>query len=199
MCGRPAAASTAKIATAVSNSIDAIAGLTAHTPVRSPIMFAQRPPTAPMLRWERNRASDGPSARQIPQPRVTRLRTRRAFGEKMTRRWLYRTQRRRAPSGSLRLVAPAQVVGQDLAAVLVLVAVDAEVLPVAAIGRVVAVIAVLVMDGEQVQVRRVEFARALRTDPAMQRQRALAISAGALAAVSRASSHQRRGVDPGPP
>ena len=58
----------------------------------------------------------------------------------------------------------------------VVVAVDAEVLPVAAIGRVVVMVAVFVVHGEQVQGIEFELARTLGTDPPMLLQRALAIS-----------------------
>src|SRR3989440_8096421 len=51
------------------------------------------------------------------------------------------------------------------ARVLVLVAIDAEELPVRAVGRVVVVVAVLVMDGQLAQARGGEFARAARADP----------------------------------
>ena len=50
---------------------------------------------------------------------------------------------------------------------LVLVAVDAEVFPVAAVGRVVVVVAVLVVDGQQVQAGRVELPAALGADRAV--------------------------------
>src|SRR5215510_7081529 len=50
-------------------------------------------------------------------------------------------------------VLAGQVVAEEARRVLGFVAVDAEVLPVAAVGGVVVVVAVLVMDGEQVEVR----------------------------------------------
>jgi len=61
--------------------------------------------------------------------------------------------------------------------VLVPVAVDAEVLPVAAVGRVVVAVAVLSVDGQQVEIRAVELARALGADPAVERARARAARA----------------------
>src|SRR5262249_19848533 len=74
------------------------------------------------------------------------------------------------------VVPPREVLGEHAAAVLVVVAVDAEVLPVAAVGRVVVMVTVAVVDGEQVQVRALELARALGADPAVQGERALAIT-----------------------
>ena len=59
---------------------------------------------------------------------------------------------------------------------LVLVAVDAEVLPVAAVRGIVVVVAVLVVDGQQVEGRAVELARAPGADPPMQREGALAVA-----------------------
>ena len=50
---------------------------------------------------------------------------------------------------------------------LVLVAVGAQVFPVAAVGRVVVVVAVLVVDGQQVQVGLAEFPAALGADRAV--------------------------------
>src|SRR5262249_60374677 len=55
-------------------------------------------------------------------------------------------------------------------------AVDAQVLPVAAVRRVVVVIAILVVDGEQVQLLALELAGALGADPAVQGERTLAIA-----------------------
>jgi hypothetical protein len=84
-----------------------------------------------------------------------------------------------APDEAFSLVAPAHVVGEDLATVLGLMAVGTEVLPVASVGRVVVVVAVPVVDGEQVEVIRLELARAARADPPVQGERALAISLAA--------------------
>src|SRR5438128_889662 len=69
----------------------------------------------------------------------------------------------------------AHVVGEDTAAVLVLVTIHAEVFPVAAVGRVVVVIAVAVMNCEQVERRGIELAGALCTEPAVKLQRAGAV------------------------
>ena len=80
------------------------------------------------------------------------------------------------PLGLLR-----QILGQQVAAVLRLVAVDAQILPVAAVGRIVPVIAVLVVDGEQMERGAIELARALGADPAVQDERALAIAEAPLA------------------
>jgi len=51
----------------------------------------------------------------------------------------------------------------DRARMLVLVAVDAEQLPIRAVGRIVVVVAVLVVDGELAQPPRREVPRAMRT------------------------------------
>src|SRR5262245_13202945 len=83
-------------------------------------------------------------------------------------------------------VAPArQVIAEQPAAVLVLVAIDAEVLPVAAVGRVVVVVAVLVVDGEKVEIRGFELASALRANPAVQAKGLLAVAE---------APHPRRGL-----
>jgi hypothetical protein len=54
--------------------------------------------------------------------------------------------------------------------VLGLVAIHAEVLPVAAVAGIVVVIPILVMNREQVEVSLVELASAARTDPAVKRE-----------------------------
>src|SRR4030095_14384643 len=82
---------------------------------------------------------------------------------------------------AVRPVAAGGVVSQQLAAVLILVAVHAQVLPVAPVGRVVVVITVLVVHGQEMQRVGIELARAFRTDPTVQRERALAIAHRALA------------------
>src|SRR2546423_11439639 len=69
----------------------------------------------------------------------------------------------------------AEIVAEKPLGVLGLVALGAEVLPVAPVRRVVVVVAVLVVDGEQVKVLLVELARAARADPTVQRQRARAV------------------------
>src|SRR5687768_13278319 len=61
------------------------------------------------------------------------------------------------------------------ARVLVLVAVDAQELPVAAVGRVVVVVAVPVVHGELAQPLAVELARAARADPRQDLQRLRAV------------------------
>src|SRR5262249_12931383 len=71
-------------------------------------------------------------------------------------------------------ILAAQIVAEQPDAVLRVVAVDAEVLPVAPVRRVVGVVAVAVMDGEEMEVGAIELARAARADPAVQRERALA-------------------------
>src|SRR5512139_956407 len=95
------------------------------------------------------------------------------------------------------VVAAAQVVGEDVAAVLVVMAVGAEVLPIAAIGWIVVMIAVAMMDGQQMQGAGIELARALGADPSMQRQRALAIALGALRGLRPRGAHERAGIDGG--
>src|SRR5207302_2181254 len=69
----------------------------------------------------------------------------------------------------------AEIVAEKPFGVLGLVALGAEVLPIAPVRRVVVVIAVLVVDGEQVQVLLVELARAARADPTVHCQRARAV------------------------
>src|SRR6185295_11239270 len=66
------------------------------------------------------------------------------------------------------------------ARVLVLVAVHAQELPVAAVGRVVVVVAVLVVHGELAQTLAAELARAAAADPRQDLERLLAVGAGAL-------------------
>jgi len=68
--------------------------------------------------------------------------------------------------------------------VFVLVAVGAKQLPVAAIGGVVVVIAVFVMDFEQLEIGMREGARAAAADPRIHFQRAFAIAGGALVGVA---------------
>src|SRR5436190_4568931 len=65
--------------------------------------------------------------------------------------------------------------GIDDARVLVLVAVDAKQLPVRAVGRIVVVVAVLVVHGELAQARRGKFARATGADPRQDLQRSFAV------------------------
>src|SRR5213078_2201114 len=71
-----------------------------------------------------------------------------------------------------------------LAGVLVLVAIDAQQLPVRSVGRIVVVVAALVVDGQLAHALRVELAGAARADPGKDLQRALAV-------VHRASSRSR--------
>jgi TRAP-type uncharacterized transport system fused permease subunit len=49
--------------------------------------------------------------------------------------------------------------------VLIIVTIEAEQFPVAAVGRIVVVVVVLMMDRELVQLPAVKFASAVRTDP----------------------------------
>src|SRR5690242_7873455 len=80
------------------------------------------------------------------------------------------------PCSCCSVVATGQVITEDATRVLVLVTVDAEILPVAAVGRVVLVVPVLVMDGEEMEVRAIELPRALGADPPVQRERAFAVA-----------------------
>jgi len=57
-----------------------------------------------------------------------------------------------------------------------LVTVDAQVFPVGAVGRVVVVVAVLVVHGEQVQRARVELAGTTGADPAVEGEGTLAVA-----------------------
>jgi hypothetical protein len=83
---------------------------------------------------------------------------------------LWRKESSRQPSG-----LPLQIVSEQAAAVLVVMAVDAEIFPVAAVGGIVVVVAVFVVYGQQVQIVRLELAAALGADPAMQFQGAFPI------------------------
>lgn len=60
-----------------------------------------------------------------------------------------------------------KVIAQNSPGMLILVAIDAEVFPVAAVWRVVGRIPVFVMDGQKVEVGSVELAGALGTNPPM--------------------------------
>src|SRR5262245_29349597 len=73
-----------------------------------------------------------------------------------------------------RLGAAAGLVILD-AGVLVLVAVDAEEFPVAAVGRIVVVVAILVVDGQLAQALRRKFARAAGADPGQELEGLLAV------------------------
>ena len=64
----------------------------------------------------------------------------------------------------------AEILTQQAATVLIVVAMVADIFPVGTIGRVVMVVAVLVMDGEMVQVGSFKLAAALGADPAMNTQ-----------------------------
>src|ERR1041384_5416246 len=75
-----------------------------------------------------------------------------------------------------RSVLAGEVVPEDAPRVLVLVAVDAEVLPVAPVGRVVVVVAVPMVDRQQVEVRAVELPGALGADPAVECEGTLPIA-----------------------
>src|SRR5258708_6274672 len=68
----------------------------------------------------------------------------------------------------------------QLPLVLVVVAVQAEQLPVAAVGRVVVVIVVAVMDGQLAQVGSREFAAAAAADPRIDLERLFPIASFAL-------------------
>lgn len=63
-----------------------------------------------------------------------------------------------------------------IALVLIVVAVEAEQLPVASIWRIVVVVMVLVMDRELVEFLAVKFAAAMRTDPGKQFERSLSMA-----------------------
>src|SRR6516162_5617628 len=63
----------------------------------------------------------------------------------------------------------------ELARVLVIVTVDAEELPVAAVRRIVVVVVVLVVDGQLVDIGAVELAGAASADPGEELERLLAI------------------------
>ena len=93
---------------------------------------------------------------------------------------------------------PGEIIPEQATAVLVVVAIDAEVFPVAAVRRVVVVVAVLVVHGEQVEIRRVELTCALGANPAVDFQRAGAITVLASAR----AAHQflcARSRNSGPP
>ena len=70
---------------------------------------------------------------------------------------------------------PRQVIPQQSPAVDILMAVNAEVFPVAAIGRVVLVIAVLVVNGQQMTIGGGKFPAAATADHAVQGKRSFSI------------------------
>src|SRR5215471_15498566 len=77
---------------------------------------------------------------------------------------------------------------------LVIVAVDAKQLPVAAVGRIVVVVVIAMMNGELPDRRCVEFAAASPADPRVDLERPLAISLFAL--IARASRFGDDAVEP---
>jgi hypothetical protein len=66
------------------------------------------------------------------------------------------------------LTLSGQVIPEETTAVLVVVTIDTEVLPVASVAGVVVVVAIPMMHRQQMEIRLVKLARALGTDPAMQ-------------------------------
>ena len=60
--------------------------------------------------------------------------------------------------------SPAEIVSQKAPAVLVVVAVDAEILPIGPVRRIVVVVTVSVVHGQKMPVRVVEFPAALSAD-----------------------------------
>jgi hypothetical protein len=71
----------------------------------------------------------------------------------------------RWPFGELSVLR--KVIAENSPGMLILVAIDAEVFPVAAVGRVVGRIPVFVMDGQKVKVGSIELAGALGANPSM--------------------------------
>jgi hypothetical protein len=63
-----------------------------------------------------------------------------------------------------------QIIGKNAPAVLILMAVDAEIFPVGAVRRIVLAIAVLMMDCQQMPVLRAELSSAFGTDEAVNSQ-----------------------------
>src|SRR3990167_5607807 len=102
------------------------------------------------------------------------------------RRFLCVTRRRLAAPGT----------GILHARVLVLVAVDAQQLPVRAVGRIVVVVAVLVVHGQLAQSRGRKFPRAARADPGQELERLLAVGVGAAARHARFYDFSPRGTAP---
>src|SRR5690606_14383071 len=80
------------------------------------------------------------------------------------------------------LCADAGVV--DQARMLVVVTVHAQQLPVAAVGRVVVVVVVAMVDRQLLQVRARELARATAADPGVHPQRTLTVAVAALFGVA---------------
>jgi hypothetical protein len=70
-----------------------------------------------------------------------------------------------------------QIIPEHPPAVLILVTVRAEVFPVRAVGRVIPMIAVLVMDRQEMLVILIELPRAFRADQPVNLKRALPVSA----------------------
>jgi hypothetical protein len=85
------------------------------------------------------------------------------------------------PGGRVWGASPlAEIFSQHTAGVLVVVAVAAEILPVAAVWRVVVVVAVTVMHGQQVDAGAIELAAALGANRAVDLQRFCAVVAVAV-------------------
>jgi len=70
------------------------------------------------------------------------------------------------------------IVGEERTGMLVVVAVDTEVFPVAPVGRVVEMVAVPVVNGEEVEVVKGEFPAAFGADPAIKLEGALPVIVG---------------------
>jgi len=65
---------------------------------------------------------------------------------------------------------PAQIISQQFSGVDVLVAIDAEILPIAAVRGVIEVVAVLMVDRQQMPLSRIKFTAAAGTYQVMNRQ-----------------------------
>src|SRR5690242_8072237 len=91
-------------------------------------------------------------------------------------------------SGAGRLRIPA-VLG-DEALMLVLMAISAQQLPVAAVGRIVVVVVIAMMHLQQLQVRMRELTRTTAADPRIDLERSISIALGALlACAARVGDH----------
>jgi hypothetical protein len=70
-----------------------------------------------------------------------------------------------------------EVVTQKPTTMLIIMTMIADILPIGAIGRIIIMIAILMMYGQLMQIGRVELTGALGTDPAMQLERFFTITA----------------------
>lgn len=93
----------------------------------------------------------------------------------------------------------AQIVRQNSAAVFVFVTVDAEIFPIGAVGWIVVVVAVAMVNSQQVQGIGLELAGAFGADPTVKSERTFAIPVGAGQGESASLLHDAAGRGRGRP